>query len=148
MRNPEAAGDTAAVGVVLQPPNPAAAKAPKLKSAPRRVKTYVGMTTSIDQGSPFSPLRKVSAKMTNAGSPRYSLCPSVAGRIGVVAASRGRRRVIGIGVGVIIGARRRCSDRRRAKAKGRRPRHGAVVGMTVPGAVPSAVAAAVAAGDE
>src|SRR5271154_1625144 len=53
IRNPEAAGDTAAVGKVLQAARPAAAKAPKLKSAARRVKTYVGMSTSLDQGPPL-----------------------------------------------------------------------------------------------
>jgi hypothetical protein len=43
---------------------------------------------------------------------------------------------------MIVRAGRRRSDRRGAEAKGRRSRHRAVIGMTVPGAMPSAAAVA------
>jgi hypothetical protein len=38
---------TPALGVVLQPAKPAEAKAPRLKSAARRVKAFLGINTSL-----------------------------------------------------------------------------------------------------
>src|SRR5208337_2290606 len=73
-----------------------------------------------------------------------TLPPSVAGRIGIVAAGRRRRRVIGIGVGVIVGARGRRSDRRSPDRDARDAR-AYPSRMSVPGAMPRAAVVADAA---
>src|SRR5580692_6347183 len=134
---PAATGWIPAEGVVLQPLKPPAAKAARLTSAARRVKTFPSIkppTTSMPLSTLLFELHRRIARP----------CPlaSVAGRIGVIAAGRRRRSVVRIGVGVIVRAGRRRSDRRGAEAKGRRSRHPAVIGMTIPGAMPSAAAVA------
>src|SRR5580700_1870346 len=132
-RPPAATGWIPAEGVVLQPLKPPAAKVARPTSAARRVKRLPSIkppSTSMPLSTLLFELHRRIARP----------CPlaSVARRIGVIAAGRRRRSVVRISVGVIVRAGRRRSHRRGPEAKGRRSRHPAVIGMTIPGAMPSA----------